>query len=225
VTIDIRRSTREPERVEVEIRDSGTGMSAEVLDRIFDPLFTTKNGATGLGLSSALQAMVLQEGTIRVSSQPGSGSAFTLVFHESTPPPQLVVTSSGVRERRKKILLVEDDEAVGEGLRMLLTDDGFEVRLVTCGSAAGEAANEFSPDVTVLDVNLGDMSGLDVFEVLRRDHPDLPVIFSTGHADAAALDDVRRRRVPAIMKPYEIGDLVAIIEQLGQPATANSVRL
>ncbi|MBV9494588.1 MAG: hypothetical protein JOZ54_10105, partial [Acidobacteria bacterium] len=53
----------------------------------------------------------------------------------------------------------------------------------------------------------------DVYELLRNAAPTLPVIFSTGHADARALDDVRRRGVPSIMKPYDIANLVAMIKE------------
>jgi CheY-like chemotaxis protein/anti-sigma regulatory factor (Ser/Thr protein kinase) len=216
VNISARRSNIDRNQIEVEIRDNGEGIQPHLLERVFDPLFTTRKGATGLGLSIALQAMAQQGGTIRVSSEPSVGSAFTLVLREVEPPDR--TADAPKDESGKRILLVEDDDAVGEGLCALLLDDGFAVRLVTRGSEAVSAVSDFAPDVVVLDVNLGEISGITVFEELKRKWPDLRVIFSTGHADAAALEDVRRQGVPAIMKPYEVADLIALIDQVKAPA-------
>jgi putative two-component system response regulator len=66
----------------------------------------------------------------------------------------------------------------------------------------------------VLDVNLPDISGLEVLEALRRSWPAIPVILSTGHADATALDSIRKLRVPFLLKPYEIGDLLALLARI-----------
>ncbi|HXG57418.1 MAG TPA: PAS domain S-box protein [Thermoanaerobaculia bacterium] len=214
VTFEVRRSASEPREIEFSIRDSGSGIAESVIDRIFDPLFTTKPGAAGLGLSVALQAMVQQEGTIRVASSVGVGTTFTLVLREGSAEVPPAAASEQASDRQSRILLVEDDEAVGEGIRALLADEGFDVRLVTRGGEAQDAVREFQPEVTILDVNLGDMNGVDVFERLRAEWPDIRVIFSTGHADSGALENVRQREVPTIMKPYEIDDLVTIIRRL-----------
>lgn len=222
VNLEVRRSTLEVDRIEISVRDSGCGIPEDQIERIFDPLFTTKPGATGLGLSVALQGMMQQEGSIRVSSSVGTGTTFTLVLRETESPSRSAGDEEPGVERQKRILLVEDDEAVGEGIRTLLADDGFDVRLVTRGREAANAVREFAPDVTILDVNLGDISGVDVFETLRTEWPDIRVIFSTGHADSAALEDVRRRHVPTIMKPYEIADLVSIIRQVSSAVPAQT---
>ncbi|HKO58031.1 MAG TPA: PAS domain S-box protein [Thermoanaerobaculia bacterium] len=205
--------------VEIDVIDGGHGMPENLLERIFDPLFTTKRGGTGLGLSIAHEAMARQDGSVTVKSRVGEGSTFTMRLPETAPPPP-VTTAQKPPAARQRVLLVEDDEAVGEGIRALLEDEGFEVLLVARGGEAMPAVESFGPDVVVLDVNLPDISGLDVYELLQVTAPSLPVIFSTGHADARALDDVHRRGVPSIMKPYDIADLVAMIHDAVSTGTA-----
>jgi CheY-like chemotaxis protein len=200
------------ETVEIDVIDGGHGIPENLLERIFDPLFTTKRGGTGLGLSIAHEAMARQGGSLSVKSRVGEGSTFTMCLHETVAPPPVSMAPS-FSVTRPRVLLVEDDEAVGEGIRALLEDEGFEVLLVARGNDAMPAVESFRPDVAVLDVNLPDISGLQVFELLAASTPALPVIFSTGHADARALDDVRRRGVPSIMKPYDIAELVTLIQE------------
>jgi PAS domain S-box-containing protein len=205
--------------IEIDVIDGGHGIPENLLERIFDPLFTTKRGGTGLGLSIAHEAMARQDGSVAVKSRVGEGSTFTMRLPETAPLPS-VTAPPRPAATRQRVLLVEDDEAVGEGIRALLEDEGFEVLLVARGREAMPAVESFGPDVVVLDVNLPDLSGLDVYELLLVSAPSLPVIFSTGHADARALDDVHRRGVPSIMKPYDIADLVAMIHDAVATGTA-----
>ena len=200
---------REGSRVAIDFADRGTGIAPELLDRIFEPLYTTKRGGNGLGLTIAHQAMRQQNGSIGVRSSLGEGSTFTLLLPESAAPPRGLSVPGAASSRR--VLIVEDDPSVGEGLRVLLADEGFEVHLVERGLQASEAIETFRPDLVLLDVNLPDISGLEVFDTVQARWPSLPVIFSTGHADARALASRHARRVPSIMKPYDIEELLAVI--------------
>jgi PAS domain S-box-containing protein len=210
ITISARRSRATP-MIDIVVEDTGAGIADSVLNHIFEPLFTTKHGGSGLGLTVAHQAMKQQEGTISVVSAIGSGSTFTVSFRESTPA---TPAAAPVVKTRGRMLIVEDDESVGEGLRALLDDAGFEVRLVTRGLDAAPAVHEFKPDFVLLDVNLPDVNGIEVYDRIRNDWADLPVIFSTGHADAIALEQLRHRDVPSIMKPYDVNELLAVIGNL-----------
>jgi len=208
----ISASRAENGQIEIAIGDSGPGIPENLLDRIFEPLFTTKRSGTGLGLSIAHQAMVQQEGSLRVSSKVGEGSTFTIALPSAAAPAPAVEEQRRFGPRR--IVLVEDDESVGEGIRALLADEGYEVHLVTTGAAAIDAVRAFQPELVLLDVNLPDMSGFQVYEELERLWPRLPVIFSTGHADARALGEARHRNVPSIMKPYDIDELLAVVSRV-----------
>lgn len=211
-TLTISATRAENGQIEVSIGDSGPGIPDHLLDRIFEPLFTTKRSGTGLGLSIAHQAMVQQEGALRVTSRVGEGSTFTLALAAAAAPPQVEEQKPGFGPHR--IVLVEDDESVGEGIRALLIDEGFDVRLVTTGGAAIDAVRAFRPELVLLDVNLPDISGFDVYEQLTNLWPDLAVIFSTGHADTRAIGEARHRHVPSIMKPYDIDELLAVVSRV-----------
>jgi two-component system, cell cycle sensor histidine kinase and response regulator CckA len=199
------------ESIDIDVRDSGVGIRRDLLDRIFEPLFTTKRGGNGMGLSIAYQAMSNQGGSLHVQSTEGEGSTFTAVFPTATGTPVAVETPP--RTRRRRVLLVEDDESVGEGMRFLLADEGFDVRLITRGGDAARAIDESEPDILVLDVNLPDVNGFDLYEHIHAAYPEMPVIFSTGHADAGTIETARRS-VPVIMKPYDIAELVALINKV-----------
>lgn len=197
--------------VDLEFRDTGCGISETVLEHVFEPLFTTKRSGTGLGLSIAYQAMRQQHGSILVRSRVGQGSTFTLSFPAAAAAPAAPLRLS---QAKRRILIVEDDEGVGAGLSAVLADEGFDVRLVACGLDSKQSIEEFGPDLVLLDVNLPDISGIDVYEQIRETWPTLNVIFSTGHADAQALEKVRQRPAPSIMKPYDVSELMAVIATL-----------
>ena len=207
----VARTSAGGESIEIDVRDTGVGIRPDLLERIFEPLFTTKRGGSGMGLSIAYQAMSNQGGSLHVRSRVGEGSTFTAVFPTATVAP---VVAPAPHAGTRRILLVEDDESVGEGLRFLLVDEGFDVRLVTRGGDAARAIEEGEPDVLVLDVNLPDVNGFDLYEHIHAAYPDLPVIFSTGHADAGTIETARRS-VPVIMKPYDVAELVALINKVG----------
>ncbi|HEX9162135.1 MAG TPA: PAS domain S-box protein [Thermoanaerobaculia bacterium] len=211
IAIDATRST-EHGMIDIAVHDTGGGIEPSLIEHIFEPLFTTKRRGSGLGLSVAYQAMKQQDGTIRVRSTVGEGSTFTLSFPENTAWCSEPESEPAIARRR--ILIVEDDETIGEGLSVLLGDEGFDVRLVTRGAESPAAVVDFHPDVVLLDVNLPDASGVDVYEQIRRSSPRLQVIFSTGDADARVLDSIRERQVPTIMKPYDVNELMNIINAL-----------
>ena len=200
----------EGDRVAIDFIDEGKGVEPELHERIFEPLYTTKRAGNGLGLTITHQSMLQQNGSISVHSAPGSGATFTLMLPRVEVPQRAPLPAAASSRR---VLVVEDDESVGEGLRLLLEDEGFEVRLVTRGLEAIPAAETFEPDLVLLDVNLPDISGIEVYERLYARWPSLPVIFSTGHADARALAGLQERRVPSIMKPYTAEELMAVIRK------------
>lgn len=208
------RSTQ-PGMIDIVIEDSGIGMDAATLDHIFEPLFTTKPGGSGLGLTIVYQAMKQQDGTIGAESVAGGGSTFTLSFRESGKAAH--ATPRFDLKGHKRLLIVEDDDSVAAGLKVVLEDEGFDVRIVERGLEAPQAIKEFAPDLVLLDVNLPDISGLAVYLGIRESWPDLPVILSTGHAGIDAIGQLAQN-VPSIRKPYDIHELMMVIAQLATSA-------
>lgn len=193
--------------VHLEFGDRGPGVPPELVERIFEPLFTTRRDANGLGLSIAHQAMVQQGGSIHVRSTVGKGATFIVSLPKAKP----AADGERIPARSRRVLVIEDDESVGEGLRALLTDEGFEVDLIERGLHALPAIDRFKPDLVLLDVNLPDVSGIEVYRQIRSKWPVLPVIFSTGHGDPRALGELRDLEVPSIMKPYDFAELMSVV--------------
>ncbi|MFZ2491877.1 MAG: PAS domain S-box protein, partial [Thermoanaerobaculia bacterium] len=194
----------------VSITDRGVGVAPEHLPHVFDPMFTTRHGSSGLGLTVANEAMTLQNGDLKVESTPGEGSTFTMIFREAPAVARTEVSPAGDREPLR-VLLVEDEEAIAIGIGMLLEGDGVSVRIASRGADVLPAIEEFSPHVTVLDVSLPDANGLDLLRAIRQQWHDHPVIFSTGHRDADTLTAVHEQQLPTIRKPFDVAELLALI--------------
>ena len=129
---------------------------------------------------------------------------------QSTQP--LPGTTPGIT----RILLVEDDPSVGTGLEELLNSEGYEATWVKAAGDACAAARRTRPEVAIIDVNLPDGNGVDLIPLLRAEHNDLPIVFSTGHVELNLSNE--KNRVVALMKPYEIGDLLLAIGKVTAPA-------
>lgn len=198
------------EHVRISVCDDGPGIPPEMLDRIFEPLFTTKRNGTGLGLAIARRLMERQGGALAAENHPEGGSAFHLLIPAAEAPTQsLQPAAAGDAPTVKRILLVEDDLSVGTGLEELLRSEGYETMWVRAAGDACEAARQIRPQVAIIDVNLPDGNGVDLVPLLRAEHEDLPVVLSTGHVELNLAND--GKRIFSLMKPYELSDLLLAI--------------
>jgi len=197
------------ELVRISVCDDGPGIPPHHLDRIFEPLFTTKRNGTGLGLAIARRLMEGQGGALTAENRPERGAAFHLLVPAAEAPTVAVQHAACATVGVKRILLVEDDLSVGAGLEALLGSEGYETTWVRAAGDAREAARRTRPHVAIIDVNLPDGSGFDLVPLLRADHHDLPVVLSTGHVELSV--STRERRTLALMKPYELDDLLDAI--------------
>jgi CheY-like chemotaxis protein len=200
------------------VRDTGCGMSAETLRHIYEPLFTTKRNGTGLGLPLAHQIVQRHGGSIFVESTVGAGTAFHIFLPlaaNAVVPAVSAIVQNIFDGRPRHVLLVEDDPAVAAGLASLLELNGLFVDVVENGAAAIRAVDQVRPDVVVLDMRLPDMEGTNVYDAITAKLPDLPVIFSTGHADHTRLEHyLERPHVGYLLKPYESTTLLGAIAEV-----------
>jgi DNA-binding response OmpR family regulator len=115
------------------------------------------------------------------------------------------------------VLLVEDEPAVAAGVIAILEEEGIEVHAVERGIDAPDAAESFRPDAVILDLRLPDISGLDVYASLKTIAPDLPIIFSSGDADQALLEQqLDSASLVFLRKPYEVDALLAALDRAVQ---------
>jgi PAS domain S-box-containing protein len=204
------------EFLHLTFRDNGTGIPPELMEHIFEPLFTSKRSGTGVGLAVAHQVVSTHGGHLFVESQQGVGTAFHLFLPRAHGVPGMRVEATARHEvRLMRIVLVEDEPAIAEGLSAVLRSEGFEVAHVDTGGAAVPLIESFEPELVLLDVGLPDIDGVEVYRRIHERWPDLPVIFSTGHGDRRKVEEVARdRRVGFLMKPYEVEELFAAIADL-----------
>ncbi|MGZ8831191.1 MAG: PAS domain S-box protein, partial [Thermoanaerobaculia bacterium] len=203
------------------VEDSGHGMSPETLRHIFEPLFTTKKNGTGLGLAVSRHVITRHGGEIFVESVLGVGTKFHLFVPLQDPartdaPAALPDAQPRTEARRyRRLLLVEDERPVATGLAALLELEGLIVRVVENGRDVLPAMNEQRPDAVILDIGLPDIDGTKVFTSIMRVYPDMPVVFSSGHADESKLEaHLARSHVGFLLKPYDIEALLAALDRV-----------
>jgi CheY-like chemotaxis protein len=207
--------TKPGKYVLLTVTDTGCGMSKEISDKIFDPFFTTKEKGrgTGLGLSTVYGIVKQSDGNIWVQSEPGLGTTFkiylpqTQVFEESVaarPKPASPVADG------EHILVVEDEESLRKLMASLLSRLGYTVTLAANGGEALLLVEEkgLLPDMVITDVVMPNMSGNQLIDRLRRNHPHLKALYMSGYTDNA----IRHHGVldpgtPFIQKPFGIRDL------------------
>lgn len=197
------------ELVRISVTDDGPGIPPEVLDRIFEPLFTTKRNGTGLGLAIARRLMESQGGSLTAENRPARGAVFHLLVPAAEAASKPTETPRVATPEAMRVLLVEDDLSVGAGLEALLKSEGYETTWVRASADARAAARAMKPHVAIIDVNLPDGNGVDLIPLLRADHSGLPVVLSTGHVELDVPS--HEKRVFSLMKPYELDDLLAAI--------------
>lgn len=204
--------------IDLTVTDSGEGIAEEDLAFIFEPLFTTKQNGTGLGLSVVFQIVTAHGGHVSVDSDRGKGTTFhlflPLAVGRSQAPDTPKTAADGPALRSLRVLIVEDEETVAAGLRWALEAEGIMVHSVGRGADVMPAISDFRPDLMLLDLSLPDESGQSIYERVAAAH-SLPVIFSSGHAAESEIEKLAGRSQAAfLMKPYAIDELLAVIRRL-----------
>ena len=206
--------------LELEVSDTGCGMTPEVQAKVFDPFFTTKEAGRGLGLALIQGIIRAHGGTISLRSTPGQGTTFQVLLacrentgespREITPPVEKQSESPG-----GTILVVEDEELIRLSVSRALRNKGFSVVEASDGSAAINLirANTQSIDVLVLDVTLPGLSSREDFEETRRIRPDLRVVLTSAYGKETVDATFAGLRVEHfIRKPFQLNDLVAFLQ-------------
>ncbi|HSY54939.1 MAG TPA: ATP-binding protein, partial [Bradyrhizobium sp.] len=224
------------EYVRIDVTDTGTGISPEIVDKIFEPFFSTKEvgKGTGLGLSTVYGIVKQTGGFVYVDSEPGQGTSFRIFLPRHHPEqeeavPEAAAAKDGSVEARPRadltgqgtILLVEDEE----GLRSLnargLRSRGYSVIEASNGVEALEALEEkeSTVDLVVSDVVMPEMDGPTLLKTMRVKNPDLKIIFVSGYAEDAFEKSLPENQQFAFLpKPFTLSQLVAAVKETMAPS-------
>ena len=220
--------------LDLSVADDGSGIAAEVLDRMFDPFYSTKEMGRGSGMGLAMVHGIVHEhgGHVRVETTQGGGSTFRVMLPPAMaasgpqvlpPMPADRVAGAGWPALRGRVLVVEDQALVGDFMAELLGNWGLEVILHRDPLQALEWLDDPSHavDLAITDQTMPRMTGLELASLIAAAHGDLPVVLYTG--DAAAFDaaELRRCGVSRILrKPIDSKVLRSTIAGLLRPQAA-----
>jgi PAS domain S-box-containing protein len=201
--------------------DTGSGMTPNILENIFEPLFTTKRTGTGLGLAVVQQVIRRHGGSIHAESKVDEGTTFFILLPTASPTKPLVAVPENhdARHGLQRIVLVEDEPAVATGLTLLLEIEGVAVRVAERGGLALDVIHGFNPDAVILDMSLPDMLGTEVFELIAARYPALPILFSSGHGDETSVERyLSNDHVGFLRKPYNFSARLDALDRITRDA-------
>ncbi len=200
----------EPGRyVRLTVRDSGCGMDAETVGRIYEPFFSTKSAGkgTGLGLSTVYGIVKQHRGLICATSSPGCGATFDLYWPqcEENALPIAPIPAPECRGGSETILMAEDDEMVRSLSQRILVGNGYTVLVAEDGEQALRLFDEHrdSIDLVILDVVMPKLGGREAYEQMRARRPGLRVLFASGYSETAIHKDFKLEGgLQLLQKPY-----------------------
>lgn len=204
----------------LSIRDTGHGMSPEILQHIFEPFFTTKGpgDGTGMGLAVIHGIVTNHGGAITVSSTPGVGTTFEVYLPRYVETPRLLPETLPEAARSKgRVLFVDDEEVLAEMAREMLTHLGYQTTVFTSSPEALEAFTKAPQhyDLVITDQTMPQMTGEMLAAELRQVRPNIPIILCTGYSHVLDEEKALSLGIDAFcMKPVSMPELADTIEQI-----------
>ncbi len=205
------------------VKDTGMGMQEDILDRIFDPYFTTKEEGkgTGLGLATVYSIVNICKGDIRVKSSPGRGTRITIllpvVSRESELGPGLenrIETKPAAGER---IMVIDDDEDIAGMCKEGFESMGYKVDMFFSSIEALDffKKNQNNIDIVITDQTMPDITGFELAREMLAMRNDIPIILCSGYVGALNRQMLEKAGIKRfIMKPVSVDDLSMQVQQL-----------
>jgi signal transduction histidine kinase/CheY-like chemotaxis protein len=214
------------EYIELSVADTGAGMAPEVLARAFNPFFTTKGPGkgTGLGLSQVYAISRQAGGIARIESHPGKGTTVRMYLPvtevsaaapTTAPEPPLPRAPPGAA-----VLVIDDDAAVRRVLTEFLRGIGYKVSEAADGPSGLAKLAEQAPDLLLVDFAMPGMNGAEVAKAARARQPGLPIVFATGYAETAAIEQAVGPDAVVLHKPFRMDELQAALAEAMAPAAS-----
>lgn len=205
--------------IELSVTDTGVGMSAETAARAFNPFYTTKGvgKGTGLGLSQVYGIARQAGGVARIESQIGQGTTVRLLMRATDLPvgteSVALPDKNEAQTQSATVLVIDDDADVRRFLADSLDTLGYRVEAAEDGLTGIQALENATPDVLVVDFAMPGLNGAEVAKAAWQRLPGLPIIFASGYADTAAIEDVAGPGTSILRKPFRVDDLKAAVAE------------
>ncbi|MBN2808773.1 MAG: PAS domain S-box protein [Deltaproteobacteria bacterium] len=211
--------------VEIVIKDQGCGIPVELIDKIFDPYFTTKAQGNGLGLAITHSIIRKHGGQIKVAPRSGGGSVFTIYLPTTAAPvmaePAEVKLSERPPSGLRRILVMDDEAMLRDMVKQILSRFGYEVVLAADGNEAlaiYRQARESGAgiDLVIMDLTIpGGMGGKEAMAALKEFDPQAKVIVSSGYSNDPIMAEFEAYGfAAAIVKPFRLADLQAVVARV-----------
>ena len=211
---------RPGDHVMVSVKDTGEGMSPDLIGRVFEPFFTTKapGKGTGLGLSQVYGFAKQSGGFVGIDSAPGRGTTVSIYLPRSDAKPAAAARASSTKRSRRRdgtILLVEDDADVRAAAKAMLEALGYKVRAAVGGQAAlDQLEQDAAVDLVFSDVIMSSgMTGVDLAHIVRTDYPRLPILLTSGYTAQRLVPASMSDDIGLIRKPYTMEQLAEAVHR------------
>ncbi|MBI2881244.1 MAG: response regulator [Candidatus Tectomicrobia bacterium] len=209
------RTEADQETVTVLVRDTGTGIPAEIRDKIFDPFFSTKGErGSGLGLSTVYGIMAKHKGSVTVESAEGRGTTVRLLFPRAHPTePGEVSEEDADRIPPRRVLVVDDDPKVLGFMADLLKSMGHTVITASTGEEGLRKFYADPPDIVLTDLSMPGITGVTLAKRVKAARPEVPVVLVTGwiqDIEPAELEEAGIGRV--LTKPFGRQEMVSMMK-------------
>jgi PAS domain S-box-containing protein len=204
--------------VQLEICDTGCGITSDMQTKIFEPFFSTKSTGRGLGLAVVDGIVRSLGGLVQVESEPGRGTTIRISLPcagmDSTRAQESIPERVQLpRQSAAAVLVVEDEAPLLQGVSKMLRKKGVSVTEALDGSAALDAIRDKSRpiDFVVLDLTIPGASSREVFEEAKRLRPEVKVIVTSAYTADVAAVSLHGQMEHFLRKPYRLGDLLDLI--------------
>ncbi|MDG4475484.1 ATP-binding protein [Thiovibrio frasassiensis] len=216
--------------LQLMVRDTGCGMDTGLLERIFEPYFTTKEAGKGTGLGLAVTHGIVEShsGHIRVVSTTGLGTTFSIYLPLYKQPPMELKEKSEPQEipgGTERILVVDDEREIGHLLELFLSDYGYRITSLSDSLAALAwfQANPQEVDLIITDMSMPHLTGKELAKKILAVQPEIPIILCTGFSEQINAESAKQLGIRAfLLKPFQAQEVAGLVRKVLDGTTPQS---